>query len=393
MGASLAGLRAAQALRREGFTGTITVVGEEPDEPYDRPPLSKAYLVGDDPVAAVRPPVAGLDQLDLTWRRGRRAEALDAGSRTVTLDDGEVVGADGIVVACGAAPRRLAEADGLAGVHVLRTVADAAALRADLDRHPGRVVVIGAGFIGAEVAASCRARGHAVTIVEALSLPLARVLPESLGAWCADLHRANGVELVLGVGVDGIEADASGRARRVALGDGSAIDADVVVVGIGVAPNTAWLEGSGLRLENGVVCDATTLAAPGIVAAGDVARWPNPRYGEVMRLEHWDNAIEMGAHAGRRLLADDADAEEFAPVPWFWSDQYDRKIQLAGRCDPSDAVEVIDGDPRDGRFVALVGRGDELRGVFGVNRPAVVNRWRQRLLDGISWAEAAQLGP
>lgn len=393
MGASLAGLRAAQALRREGFTGRITVVGEEPDEPYDRPPLSKAYLVGDDPVAAVRPPVAGLDQLDLTWRRGRRAEALDAGSRTITLDDGEVVGADGIVVACGASPRRLAEADGLAGVHVLRTVVDAAALRADLDRHRGRVVVIGAGFIGAEVAASCRARGHAVTIVEALSLPLARVLPESLGAWCADLHRANGVELVLGVGVDGIEADASGRARRVALGDGSAIDADVVVVGIGVAPNTAWLEGSGLRLENGVVCDATTLAAPGIVAAGDVARWPNPRYGEVMRLEHWDNAIEMGAHAGRRLLADDADAEEFAPVPWFWSDQYDRKIQLAGRCDPSDAVEVIDGDPRDGRFVALVGRGDELRGVFGVNRPAVVNRWRQRLLDGISWAEAAQLGP
>lgn len=387
----MAGVRAAQAMRRAGFDGVITVVGDETHTPYDRPPLSKAFLVADDPSTAVRPVVPDLDSLGLEWRRGRSAVSLDAATLAVTLDDGEVLAADGVVLACGATARRLPGTEDLAGVHVLRTLDDAIGLRADLDASPRRVVVIGAGFIGAEVAASCRTRGLDVTVVEALSLPLGRVLPPDLGRWCADLHRAHGTELRLGVGVDGLDADGSGRVHAVRLADGTVIAADVVVVGIGVIPNTQWLDGSGLTIDNGVVCDATTLAAPGIVAAGDVARWRNPLFGESMRLEHWENAVDMGVHAGTRLLAADGDAEEFAPVPWFWSDQYDRKIQLAGRCDAGDSVELIEGTFDDARFVALIGRAERLKGVFGVNRPAVVNRWRQHIADGISWDDALQL--
>ena len=383
-------MRAAQAMRRAGFDGAITVVDPDPDAPYDRPPLSKGYLVDDDPAGAVRPPVHDLDELDLAWRRGRTAVRLDASTWDVTLDDGEVVGADGVVVACGASARRLPGTDDIAGVHVLRTLADARGLRADLDAAPDRVVVIGAGFIGAEVAASCRARGLDVTVVEALALPLARVLPPVLGEWSASLHRAHGTDLRLGMGVDGLDVDGSGRVSGVRLADGTSIAADVVLVGIGVVPNTAWLGGSGLTVDDGIVCDETTLAAPGIVAAGDVARWPNQRFGEVMRVEHWENAVDMGLHAGRRLLAGAGPAEAFSPVPWFWSDQYDRKIQLAGRCGAEDAVELIEGSYDDARFVALIRRGDEVRGVFGVNRPGVVNRWRQRIAEGITWREAAQ---
>ncbi|QGG96084.1 NAD(P)/FAD-dependent oxidoreductase [Actinomarinicola tropica] len=389
VGASLAGMRAAQTLRREGFDGRIVVVGEEPDEPYDRPPLSKAYLTGEDPTDAVRPAVRDVDQLDLTWRRGRRAVALDVADRAVELDDGERIVADGVVLACGAAARRLPGIDGIEGVHVLRTLADARALRADLDAAPRRVLVVGAGFIGAEVAASCRERGLAVTIVEALPMPLSRVLPPPLAAWCAELHRTHDVDMRLSTGVEGVEREARGRVAGVRLADGVVVEADVVVVGIGVAPNTAWLEGSGLTLDDGVVCDATTLAAPGVVAAGDVARWDHPRYG-LVRVEHWDNAVEMGAHAARRLLAGD-DGSAFAPVPWFWSDQYDRKIQLAGRCRPDDDVHVVEGSLEEGRVVALIGRDGELRGVFGVNRPAPLNRWRLRLADGIGWDEAIAL--
>lgn len=395
VGASLAGTRAALALRREGFDGEIVLVGDEDVAPYDRPPLSKAYLTGEDPQAAIRPATPGLDDLDLTWRRGRRAEALDVADRAVTLDDGEVVAADGVLLACGASPRRLPDTDGVAGVHALRTVADAASLRADIDGGARRVVVIGAGFIGAEVAASCRTRGADVTIVEALDLPLARVLPPVLGGVVAGVHLAHGVDLRLGVGVERLDV-VDGRVAAVDLSDGSTLPADVVVVGIGVAPNTAWLQGSGLTLENGVVCDETTLAAPGIVAAGDVARWLHPRHGGLVRIEHWDNAIEMGAHAARRLLAGDGPGEPYAPVPWFWSDQYDRKFQLAGRCDPTDLIEIVDGTldgpPDAPRFVALAGSDDELKGVFGVNRPAVLSRWREHLVAGLSWDEAVARG-
>jgi NADPH-dependent 2,4-dienoyl-CoA reductase/sulfur reductase-like enzyme len=331
------------------------------------------------PERAYLPAAAADEEQGVDWLLGRTAVGLDVDGRRVVLDDGTEVSFDGLVIATGCRPLRLPGPD----VHVIRTLDDAVRLRAALDAGPRRVVVIGAGFIGSEVAASCRARGLAVTMIEALPVPLERILGREMGEVCADLHRAEGVDLRLGVGVDAIE---EGGVR---LADGTAVEANVVVVGIGVRPNTEWLEGSGLTLDNGVVCDETCLAAPGIVAAGDVARWPNQRFGgDLMRVEHWDNALEQGAAAARRLLADDGDAEPYAPVPWFWSDQYDRKIQLSGLSSNTDDVRVVHGDVGERRFVALYGREGRLVGALGWNRPRHVMQWRQRLVDGLSWDEA-----
>jgi 3-phenylpropionate/trans-cinnamate dioxygenase ferredoxin reductase component len=398
VGASLAGLRAAEEIRIAGFDGPVTVVGAEPHAPYDRPPLSKQVLRGDWPVERTALTVTaegGLDALDLDWRLGERATALDLAGRTVTLAGGGTVPWDGLVVATGAAPRELPGTADLAGVHTLRTVDDCLAIRAELDGGATRVVVVGAGFIGAEVAASCRVRGCDVTVLEALPVPLGRALGDEMGAVMGDLHRDHGVDVRLGTGVAGFEGDGAGRVARVRLADGGAVDADVVVVGIGVSPVTGWLEGSGLALDDGVVCDATTLAAPGVVAAGDVARWPSHRFGELMRVEHWDNAVTMGAHAGRRLLEElaggagpGAPVEPYDPVPWFWSDQYDRKIQLAGRSSAADEVRVVDGDPAERRFVALYRRGDRITGVLSMNRPRVLMAYRSLVERGASWDEA-----
>ena len=388
VGGSLAGLRAAETLRGEGHAGPITVVEAEDAPPYDRPPLSKQVLVGEWDGDRVALAAGADDSLELTWRRGRRATALDLEARTVALDDGEALAYDGLVLATGASPRWLPGAKGLAGVHVLRTLDDALALRAVAARDGARVVVIGAGFIGAEVAASCRSVGAAVTLVEPLPAPLARVLGEVVGEVVAEVHRDHGVDLRLGVGVDAVEAGDGGP--RVRLSDGTELGADAVVIGIGVAPDTGWLEGSGLTLDDGVVCDETTLAAPGVVACGDVARWPNQRYGgELMRVEHWEHALDMGAHAARRLLAGDAPGEPFAPVPFFWSDQYDRKIQLAGRVRPDDDLEVVAGAIADRRFCALYGRDGQVTGALGMNMPAKVIRYRRRLGEGpLGWDEA-----
>ncbi len=323
--------------------------------------------------------------MDADWRLGRRAVALDVASRTVTLDDGAAVTADGMLIATGARCREL-PTGGLDGIHTLRSLDDSLAIRADLEASPQRVVVVGAGFIGAEVAATARQRGLEVTVIEALPVPLGRILGTEMGSVCAEVHRDHGVDLRLGVGVDGFAG--SGRVERVNLSDGTSVDADVVVVGIGVIPNTEWLEGSGLEVDNGVVCDETCLAAPGIAAAGDVARWPNRLFGETMRVEHWDNAIEQGRHAVRRLAEDDDEARPFTPVPWFWSDQYDRKIQLAGRVRPDDEVRIITGSTEERRFAALYGRAGRLVGVLGFNRPRHVMQYRNLIAEGTGFEEA-----
>ncbi len=388
VGASLAGMRAAESLRREGFDGTITVVGDETDAPYDRPPLSKQVLAGEwQPERIALYDDEALADLQLTWRLGTRAVGFEAASRTVTLAGGERLVADGVVIATGARTRTLPGTGDLAGVYTLRTLADSLAIRSELDAMPERVVVVGAGFIGAEVAATARGRGLDVTMVEMAETPLERVLGADMGRVCAEVHVDHGVDLRLGVGVESITG--SDRVEQVVLTDGTRLDADVVVVGVGVIPNAEWLEGSGLEIDNGVVCDETCLAAPGVVAAGDVARWPNRLFGQSMRVEHWDNAIAQGMAAARRLLAGEA-TEPFAPVPWFWSDQYDRKIQLAGRSGPTDEVVVVTGSPAERRFAAIYGRAGRIVAVLGFNRPRHVMQYRRLIARGASWDEALE---
>lgn len=403
VGGSLAGLRAAEEIRHQGFEGTVTVVGDEAHRPYDRPPLSKQVLAGAWTTERIELTVAadgGLDALGLDWRLDTAATGLDLAAREVVLRDGQRLAYDGLVLATGARPRELPGTGTLAGVHTLRTLDDSLAVRAALDAGAERVVVVGAGFIGAEVAATCRGLGRDVTILEALPVPLGRVLGDEMGAVLGDLHRDHGVDLRLDTGVAGFEG--AGRVERVRLADGATLDADLVVVGIGVTPNTGWLEGSGLALDDGVVCDATTLAAPGVVAAGDVARWPSHRFGALLRVEHWDNAIGMGEHAARRLLAEPPFAGSngstgvgpYDPVPWFWSDQYDRKIQLAGWSSGADEVVVVDGSTEERRFVALYRKGDRLVAVLAMNRPRLLVTFRGLVERGASWDEAlAQASP
>ena len=397
VGASLAGLHAARTLRLEGHVGPIVVVDADVDAPYDKPPLSKQVLAGEwDRDRVVLP--AATEDLDLDLRLGLRATALDASARTVSVagvDGASMLDFDQLVIATGAAARRLPDSAGITGVHVVRTLHDALALRAELDAVPARVVVIGAGFIGAEVASTCRRRGLEVTLVEALSVPLERILGAEMGRVCAAVHVANGVDLRLGVGVDHldtIEVAGESRVAGVTLTDGSTVVADVVVVGIGVQLNVDWLVGSGLSIDDGVVCDASLRAAPGIVAAGDLARYPSARFDRMMRIEHWETAIAGGEAAARTLLAEQRgeSAPVFDPVPWFWSDQYDRKIQLAGRPQPSDECVVVEGSTDEFRFVALYGSGDRLTGVLGMNRPRHVVQMRMAMEEGITFPAALE---
>lgn len=281
VGASLAGLRAVQSLRREGFDGEITLVGAETHLPYNRPPLSKAMLRGDDDIQ-----LPGAEELGDGWLPGRRATALDAARRTVTLDDGAEVAHDGLVIATGARPRAIG-----GGARTLRTVEDALELRRELEAGHEHVVVIGGGFIGGEVASTARELGHKVTLIDSGSHPMRDGLGEVAASWLAGLHERSGVELITGTRVTAVEDG------RVVLSDGRTVAAGLVVAGVGVTPNTEWLEGSGLLLDDGVVCDQALFASgrADIVAAGDVARWPHPLYGGAsVRVEHWSNANDQG---------------------------------------------------------------------------------------------------
>ena len=386
VGGSLAGLRSAEALRRRGYEGRLVFVGEEEARPYDRPPLSKEVLRGDrepDQIGLAKP--EAFDALELDLRLGRRAVALEPESRSVVLEGDERLAYDGLVIATGASARPLPHTPALAGIHTLRTLDDCLAIRAALEGSP-RVAVVGAGFIGAEVAATCRQRGLDVHLVEAMETPMARVLNPELGRFCADAHRDHGVDVRLGVGVDGLEG--AGRVERVRLADGSVIEADLVVVGIGATPATAWLESSGLALGDGVLCDATCATkAPGVVAAGDVARWHHETYGETVRIEHWTNAVEQAEAVAARLL-DGPDVAPFTPVPFVWSDQYDLKIQSAGRFGPDDEMVVVHGTPEEGRFVALFGRQGRLTGALAINRVRQLMGYRRMMREGASFEEA-----
>jgi len=382
VGASLAGLRACETLRADGHTGPIVLVGAETHYPYDRPPLSKQFLAGTwgmDRVRLREP--EKIDALGLDLRLGRLAVGLDVAGHVLELDDGSRVGFDGAVVATGARPRQLPGRGELAGVHTLRTLEDCLSLRADLGPAGGgrRVVVVGAGFIGSEVAATCHGLGAAVTVVEALPVPLAGVLGHEMGAACGALHVEHGVDLRTGVGVAGLLGDGGpggSRVAGVALLDGTTVAADVVVVGIGVVPVTDWVADAGLDVDDGVRADATLHAADDVVVAGDVARWDDEHLGRSVRIEHWTNAAEQGAAAARALVAGRDRAVAYAPVPYFWSDQYDTKIQVIGHPQPDDEVVVVDGSVSDRRFVALYGRAGKLTAALGFSRPRQLMGYR-----------------
>lgn len=398
VGASLAGLRAAQELREGKFAGSLVMVGEEVHPPYDRPPLSKQVLAGSwPPERAVLADLDRMSELGVDLRLGHRAVALDAGARRVTLDDGSVLEGDGVVIATGARPRRLPGTGAHHGA-VLRTLDDCERLRAAvLAAGPGcRVVVVGAGFIGSEVAATCAGLGCAVTVLEALPVPLAPAVGGLVGEALGALHLRHGVALRSGVAVEAVRepASAGGAAYEVEVDGGEVLPADVVVVGIGVVPNVEWMDGSGLEIGNGVVCDEALFAADGVVCAGDLCRWTWRHLGEEqsLRIEHWEVASQMGTAAARSLLAGRDLAEPFDPVPYFWSDQYGLRIQVLGRPDPADEVAVVDGrlDADDGKFVAVYGRRGRLSGVLAVSRPRQLMAFRPLLVAGATFADALQ---
>jgi 3-phenylpropionate/trans-cinnamate dioxygenase ferredoxin reductase component len=397
VGASLAGWRAVETLRAEGFHGSLSLVGDELHLPYDRPPLSKQVLSGKwPPEKAVLADKRRADEHRVTEILGRRAVALDAETRKVELDDGAVLHGDAVVIATGAHPRRLPGTENLTqrdGLFTLRTLDDSVALRAAVTAtEAARVVVIGAGFIGAEVASTCADLGCRVTVLEALDVPLRNVLGSMIGSHFAALHAEHDVDLRTGVGVHSITRGTGDAATGlvVEVDGGESFLADVVVVGIGVIPSTDWLADSGLTVDNGVVCDDRLYAADGIVAAGDIARWNWRRHDgeEQIRIEHWQVAAEAGVAAARSLMAGRADAAPFSPVPYFWSDQYGIRLQVLGSPRGSDEIHVVEGSLQEGKFLALFGRGDRLRAVMAIGKPRQLMSMRPLLEQGSSWSDA-----
>ncbi|WP_448640370.1 NAD(P)/FAD-dependent oxidoreductase [Geodermatophilus sp. URMC 63] len=375
VGASLAGLSAARALRARSFDGRLVVIGDEPHAPYDRPPLSKDLLAGTSTLEDVALGTAADEALDLEWRLGTAAVGLDPATRSVRLSDGSEVRADGVVLATGARARRLPGTEGLAGVHVLRTLDDALALRADL-LAARSLVVIGAGFIGAEVASTARGLGLDVTVVEALPVPLAGPLGAEMGTVCAGLHADHGTHLLTGTGVARLVG--APRVEAVELADGRRLPADVVVVGIGAVPNVEWLAGSGVPLADGVVTDARGgTGLPGVVAVGDCAATWSAEAGRAVRSEHWTHALEQPATAVAALLGDEPSGP--APVPYFWSEQYGSRIQFAGSRRDGDAVRVLEGDLAERSFLAVYEREGRPVAVLGVDQPRLFTRWRRQL--------------
>ena len=376
VGASAAGLSAAQTLRGRGYDGLLTLIGDEQQLPYDRPPLSKQILAGTwTPDKIVLASDAGLDKLDAELLLGRSAVGLDVAERGVVLDVGQRIDFDALIIATGVVPRSLPGAE-LAGVHLLRTLDDALSLRAHLLGRP-RVVVVGAGFLGTEIAAVARGMGLDVTLVDPRPAPMQPQLGDRIGAVVADLHTDHGTSLRCSVGVRRFIAAAT-RVTGVELTDGSVLDADLVVLAVGASPAVGWLAGSGLPLGDGVQCDAHCRVAPQIYAAGDVASWYNNHFHTRMRVEHRVNATEQAMAVAGNLLGDNS---AYAPVPYFWSDQYDARIQAYGIFPPEAEMTVLQGDLASRRFVANYSHHGTVVGVLGWNSPRELRALRQLVVD------------
>jgi NADPH-dependent 2,4-dienoyl-CoA reductase/sulfur reductase-like enzyme len=389
VGASLAGTRAVDALRAGGFDGRITLVGAETHLPYDRPPLSKQLLTGTWPVERAQLADAHhFADLGVELHLGVAATHLDPATLQVDLAGGASLRPDAIVLATGGSARMLGTG-GLAGIHTLRTLDDSLAVKEAFDARP-RVVVVGAGFIGAEVASSARTLGLDVTILDPAPVPLERVLGSRLGTICAELHSDHGVHVRCGVPVAGFRG--ADRVREVVLGDGSTLPADLVVVGVGIVPGTGWLSASGLPIDDGVLCDefGAVDADRRILAVGDVARRRDPATGTTVRAEHWTNAVEQARNAVGNLLAGPGNGTPYHPVPYFWSDQHGIKIQMLGRPAPGDDLEIVSGSVADRRFVGVFSRGGTPTAAVGFDSPRELAGYRRRLAGATPQAVIAR---
>ncbi|QWF82623.1 NAD(P)/FAD-dependent oxidoreductase [Amycolatopsis sp. CA-230715] len=389
VGASAAGLMAAEGLRRAGYAGDLSLVGSERGLPYDRPPLSKEILTGAWEPDRIRLCAhEKLAELGVTACFGVTARGLDLGSRKVALDDGRELGFENLVIATGVEPRALPGTGGIRGVHTVRTLDDVTALRGELGDGK-RLVVVGAGFLGTEIAAAARTLGAEVCLVEPAPEPLAAVVGIEVGGVISALHRARGVRVLTGVGVETVRS-ADEAVTGVRLADGTELPADVVVVAIGAVPSTAWLEDSGLDCADGVRCDRFCAAAPGVYAAGDVANWYHEGYRARVRLEHRTNATEQGLYVARAMAGKTEDP--FTPVPYFWSDQYDLKLQAFGLLGGHDEALVVRGTPEGvldgGDLVALYRRGGEVAGVLGIKAFRALRPLRSLVAAHASWDEA-----
>jgi NADPH-dependent 2,4-dienoyl-CoA reductase/sulfur reductase-like enzyme len=391
VGGGVAALRAGEKLREDGYEGEIVQISDEHERPYDRPPLSKDVLTGRrDPASVSYRTEQELRELGIEARLGAPAQKLLL-ERCSVVAGGETIAFDRLLIATGARARDIPRRADLEGVYRLRTLDDARQLRQALDQGP-RVVVIGAGLIGSEVASSARSLGLDVTVVEAASSPLTRVLGVRTGAICGDLHAEHGTRLLCGVAVANIRG--SRRVESVDLSDGTRLPADVLVVGVGATPNTAWLEGSGLTLNDGVVCDEHLNAGhPRVFAAGDVARWRDPALGLDLRCEQWTNAVEQARHAAANLLAPVGQRQPFAGSNYFWSDQYGHRLQLVGSIRGATGTSVIWGDVTARRFLSIYHDGQKILGAFGMDASRLVMRAKSLMQAGVGLdAAREQLG-
>jgi 3-phenylpropionate/trans-cinnamate dioxygenase ferredoxin reductase component len=379
VGGGLAAARTAEQLRRAEYTGPITIISDEEHLPYDRPPLSKEVLRAETDDVVLKPAEFYAEH-DITLRLGSGAVSLDPEAQTITLANGDVVSYDELVIATGLVPKRIPSLPELEGIRVLRTLDESLAMR----EHAGsvsRAVVIGAGFIGCEVAASLRGMGVNVVLVEPQPTPLASVLGEEIGALVTRLHQAEGVDVRCAVGVDDVRG--TDRVEKVVLSDGTELDADLVVVGIGSRPAVDWLEGSGIELDNGVVCDDVgRTATPHVWAIGDVASWRHP-VGHQVRVEHWSNVADQARVLVPALLGKEIPAT--VSVPYFWSDQYDVKIQCLGEPQADDTVHVVEDDGR--KFLAFYERDGVVAGVVGGGMPGKVMKVRTKIANGAPIAD------
>ncbi|MCW2730513.1 MAG: ferredoxin reductase [Mycobacterium sp.] len=379
VGGGLAAARTAEQLRRAEYAGVITLISDEDHLPYDRPPLSKEVLRAETDDVLLKP-AEFYEEKDITLRLGSGATTLDTQAQTVTLANGDVISYDELVIATGLVPKRIPSFPDLEGVRVLRTLDESLALRehAGSARH---AVVIGAGFIGCEVAASLRKLGVEVVLVEPQPTPLASVLGEQIGELVARIHRAEGVDVRCGIGVT--EVKGTDHVEKVVLADGTELDADIVVVGVGSRPSTDWLDGSGVEVDNGVICDvAGRTSAPNVWAIGDVASWRDAQ-GHQVRVEHWSNVAEQARVIVPAMLG--VEATSAVVVPYFWSDQYDVKIQCLGEPEADDIVHVVADDGR--KFLAYYERDGAVVGVVGGGMPGKVMKVRSKIAAGAPIAD------